>query len=103
MRSASYSGLKSVLKTGGNKALKQIVGNLLDAIIWPLMSNPMPYWKDMSRRIGQTIGPPDGGGIEHDVPFWTIIYRGCISARFLPLDKRITFGNDIHSGQVQRG
>ena len=81
----------------GKHPFKQVVGDLLNAIIWALLFDPMPDWIDVTRGAGQTIGPPDGGGVEHDIVLGTIVDRGGIAAHFLLSHKRITLGDDIHS------
>lgn len=94
---------KIVSITGGDDAPEQIVGDLLDAFVYTLLSDPMPRWIDMTRRAGKTVGPPDGGGIEYDAVFGTVVDRRGIAAHLLSLDECIPCGDDIHAGQIHGG
>ena len=76
------------------------MGDLLDALIRALLSHPMPGWIDMPRRAGQTIGPPDGGTVEHDVAFGPVVDRGGVMARILAIDQRFSCSHDLHAGKV---
>lgn len=43
------------------------MGNLLRALVYAVGPAVMAPGKDVTRRAGKGLGPPDGGGVEDDV------------------------------------
>ncbi len=82
--------------TSPNKPLKQIVSDLLHALVGALLSDPMLGGIDVSRGTGQAVGPPDGGGIEHDVILGAVVERRGVAPHRFPIDSGISLRDDIH-------
>ena len=74
--------------------------NLLHAFVRSLLHNPVPRWINMSGRTGQSVGPPNGGGIKDDVLLGPIVESGAVLAHGFSIDGGIAFRDDAHAGQV---
>ncbi|MDB4433052.1 hypothetical protein N9135_01925, partial [Akkermansiaceae bacterium] len=60
--------------------------DLLDSLVRALLGDSMPDRIDVSRRAGQTVGPPDRGGIENDVVLGTVVEGGAVVTHGLSVD-----------------
>ena len=74
--------------------------NLLHAFVRSLLHNPVPRWINMSGRTGQSVGPPNRGGIKDDVVLRPIVESGAVLAHGFSIDGGIAFRDDAHAGQV---
>ena len=78
-------------------SLEQVMRDLLYAFVGALLRDSMPGGIDVAWRTGQTIGPPNRGGIEHDVVLRTVIDSRGVASHWLAIDKGGTFGDNTHS------
>ena len=88
------------LNTSCDHLLKQVVRDALDAFVRALLGYAVPRWVDMSGRTGQSVGPPNGGGIKDDVVLRPIVESGAVLAHGFSIDGGIAFRDDAHAGQV---
>lgn len=74
--------------------------NLLNAFVGALLGDAVPRWIDVSGRIRQSVGPPDGGRIEDHVVFGPVVKSRTVLAHIPSVDGGIASCDNAHTGQI---